>query len=242
MLSERTWRPEAVIQFCGSLVACFCLAGMAMSLLAKTKLAAFHDEDGFGNVVLGTMSFQGVAWLLIAVFLWQHRVNWREFFGLKDPLLPFVLLVAVVVVLLSLPVMWCLQIGSTWGLTHLGWKPQEETAVQLVEDTTAIGKQIYLAFFAVIMAPVAEEFIFRGMLFPFVRQLGLPRLAWFGVSALFALIHGSSADFIPLFVLALILTWLYVQTDSLLAPVAAHALFNAVNLAILYTGKDGVAT
>ena len=37
----------------------------------------------------------------------------------------------------------------------------------------------------------------------------------------------------PLFVLALVLTWLYEKTDSLLAPIAAHALFNAANLVLL---------
>jgi len=39
----------------------------------------------------------------------------------------------------------------------------------------------------------------------------------------------------PLFVLALVLTWLYEKTDCLLAPIAAHSLFNTVNLVILFT-------
>ncbi len=92
---------------------------------------------------------------------------------------------------------------------------------------------VYLGVFAVVIAPVAEEFIFRGMLFPFVKQLGFPKLAWFGVSALFALIHLNAPTFVPLFVFALALTWLYEWTDNLLAPITAHALFNAANFAVL---------
>jgi membrane protease YdiL (CAAX protease family) len=88
-----------------------------------------------------------------------------------------------------------------------------------------------------VLAPVAEEFIFRGMLYPFVKQLGWPRLAWIGVSFAFALIHDDAATFVPLFVLALALTWLYEKTDNLLAPIAAHSLFNAANLVILCFGK-----
>jgi membrane protease YdiL (CAAX protease family) len=88
--------------------------------------------------------------------------------------------------------------------------------------------------FAVVLAPVAEEFIFRGMLFPFVKQLGWPRLAWLGVNALFALIHFDLAIFVPLFVFALALTWLYEKTDNLLAPIVAHSLFNAANLVVLF--------
>jgi hypothetical protein len=71
------------------------------------------------------------------------------------------------------------------------------------------------------------------MLFPFIKQLGWPKLAWFGTSFLFALIHLNVPTFVPLFVFALALTWLYERTDNLLAPITAHALFNATNLVML---------
>jgi membrane protease YdiL (CAAX protease family) len=71
------------------------------------------------------------------------------------------------------------------------------------------------------------------MLYPLVKQLGRPRLAWFGVSFLFALIHWDAAAFVALFLLALALTWLYEKTDNLLVPITAHAFFNAVNLILL---------
>jgi hypothetical protein len=96
--------------------------------------------------------------------------------------------------------------------------------------------------FAVVLAPVAEEFVFRGMLYPFVKQLGYPRLAWLGVSALFALIHVNAATVVPLFALALALTWLYEKTDNLLAPITAHALFNAANFTLLLTHSSAPNT
>jgi hypothetical protein len=102
-----------------------------------------------------------------------------------------------------------------------------------VTDAKSWWTTVYLGVFAVVLAPVAEEFIFRGMLFPFVKQLGFPKLAWFGVSFLFALIHLNAPTFVPLFALALSLTWLYEKTDNLLAPITAHALFNAANLVLL---------
>jgi membrane protease YdiL (CAAX protease family) len=51
---------------------------------------------------------------------------------------------------------------------------------------------------------------------------------------LFALIHHNPPIFLSLFVLALVLTWLYEKTDNLLAPITAHALFNAANLILLH--------
>ena len=127
-------------------------------------------------------------------------------------------------------------------LTWLGWATTEEMAVKLVKNAASLGPRIYLGFFAIILAPVAEEFFFRGLLFPFVRQLGYPRLAWLGVSVFFALIHWDVPTFVPLFVLALTMTWLYTKTGSLLAPITAHALFNAVNFAILMAGDQPPVT
>jgi hypothetical protein len=40
--------------------------------------------------------------------------------------------------------------------------------------------------------------------------------------------------FLPLAVLALVLTALYERTNNLLAPIMAHALFNALNFAALF--------
>jgi membrane protease YdiL (CAAX protease family) len=97
--------------------------------------------------------------------------------------------------------------------------------------------RVYLGVFAVVIAPVAEEFIFRGVLYPFVKQIGYPRFAWIGVNFLFALIHMDAAALVPLFVLAIALTWLYEKTGNLLAPIAAHSFFNAANLIVLYCLK-----
>jgi membrane protease YdiL (CAAX protease family) len=54
---------------------------------------------------------------------------------------------------------------------------------------------------------------------------------------LFALVHGTAAIFIPLFVLALALTWVYEKTGNLLAPIVVHSLFNSANLVILLMQK-----
>jgi membrane protease YdiL (CAAX protease family) len=206
---------------------------MIAGLLQKAGFAAFQPPDGFGAVLLGTLGFQGATWLLMLFFFWQHQIDWREALGFRGPQLPRALLLAVLVVVVLLPVALGLQQVSAVVLAKLGWPPENQFAVTLLAGTKSWGMRIYLGAFAVVLAPVAEEFIFRGMLYPFVKQLGWPRLAWFGVSFVFALIHDDAATFVPLFVLALALTWLYEKTDNLLAPIAAHSLFNATNLVLL---------
>jgi membrane protease YdiL (CAAX protease family) len=233
MLSAKPWRGEAVLQFCGAQLLCFCLGLTIAGLLQKAGLAAFQPPDGFGAVLLGTLGFQGVAWLLILFFLRQHQVGWREALGVCGPQLPRALLLALLLAIAILPVAWGLQFISVDALTWAGWPPEEQLAVTLLANTKSWWMRIYLGAFAVVLAPVAEEFIFRGMLYPLVKQLGSPRYALFGTSAVFALIHLDAGTLVPLFVLALALTWLYEKTDNLLAPITAHALFNATNLVLL---------
>jgi len=237
MLSAKPWRGEAVLQFCAAQLLCFCLGVAAVGLLNKAGLAAFKSPDSPGTLLLGTLSFQGVTWVLIYFFLRHHQVRWREAFGLQESRWPRALLAALLTVLVILPVAWLLQQASALALDRLGWPPEEQTAVKLLASAKMWWTRIYLGVFAVVLAPVAEEFIFRGVLYPFVKQLGYPRLAWMGVSFLFALIHMDAATFVPLFVLALALTWLYERTGNLLAPVTAHSLFNVANLIVFYSVK-----
>lgn len=233
MLSEKPWRGEIVMQFIALQCLCFLSGLVAAGLLHKLGVAGFKQETDPGNVLLGTLCFQGATWILIPIFLRQNQTGWREAFGWRAEKSSRTLLTVVLFVIVVLPLAWVLQDASAAALTRLGWPPANQAAVALMLAAKSLWLKIYFGLFAVVIAPVAEEFIFRGVLFPFVKQLGYPRLAWFGVSAFFALIHFDVAVFAPLFALALALTWLYEKTDSLLAPMAAHSLFNAANLALL---------
>jgi membrane protease YdiL (CAAX protease family) len=59
-------------------------------------------------------------------------------------------------------------------------------------------------------------------------------LALWITSLLFAAVHVNWMIFLPLLILALLLTMLYELTNNLLAPITAHALFNGMNFALLY--------
>jgi membrane protease YdiL (CAAX protease family) len=232
MLSSKPWRAEAVIFFIAAQFLCFFAGAIAIFFLHHFSIGGFRKPDDFGNILLATLCFQGATWILIPILLRLTQTDWREAFGLhKNIFHSFVLAVGVLIVIL--PIALVLEHWSVLLLEKTGWHPEEEAAVELISKAQMFPVQIYLGIFAVVIAPVAEEFIFRGVLYPFVKQLGFPKLALFGVSALFALIHFGAAFFIPLFVLALAFTWLYEKTGSLLAPIFAHSLFNAANLVIL---------
>ena len=80
---------------------------------------------------------------------------------------------------------------------------------------------------AVIAAPVAEELFYRGWVLPFLRPLGVPMAV--GASALvFAIAHGHPPGIPVYLVLGIGLALLYLKTETLLAPITAHAVHNFV--------------
>ena len=113
-------------------------------------------------------------------------------------------------------------------LEQLGIPPEPQTAEIAIEVLDP-----WLVILAVvIVAPVAEEAFFRGVVFnAWLREAGR-RWAFFGSAALFAAIHLSLLSLLPILVLGLGLAWVYDRTKSLLAPMAMHATVNGISVAL----------
>ena len=63
-----------------------------------------------------------------------------------------------------------------------------------------------------------------------------PLVAALVSGAVFAAVHLHAATFVPLWFLGVAFAWLYWRTGSILAPMFAHFLFNATNLALILAG------
>lgn len=231
MLWKKTWEPEAVLALIGGIAAAFFFGSVAAGLLRQAGVGGFTSEDSLGSVLVATLSFQGAAVVLGTFFLKFHDSSWREVLGGAG--WKRCLALAAGVLAGVAPVMFGLKFISEIALERLHFPVTDQRAVELFLSAKSPWLSAYLVFFAVVLAPLGEEFFFRGLLFSTAQRFGWPKLGWVGVSFLFALIHLNAPTFLPLFVLALALTWLYEKTGGLLAPVMAHSLFNAANLLLL---------
>jgi uncharacterized protein len=102
--------------------------------------------------------------------------------------------------------------------------------VQQIQKTgSPIAQKFFVLALATLVAPVVEEILFRGILYTSVKQAGYPRLAFWASTLLFAAAHLNLLTFVPLAFFAAVLIWLYESTDNLLAPIAAHSVFNFAN-------------
>jgi membrane protease YdiL (CAAX protease family) len=236
MLSRKPWKPEAVFFLFGGVF--FCLfAGtlIASSLFAKS----IGHGTTIGPMTVALLSFQGAALLLTPFFVKYHHVSLRDAFGLANHWGKSLGLGAVAVVVF-LPIGFVLQFLSAYLMEQLARTPAPQEVVVALREVHSLPEQIIMFILAVIVAPVAEEILFRGILYPTIKQAGFPRIAFWGVSLLFAASHVTLVIFLPLFALALMLTILYERTDNLLCPITAHCLFNAFNFTLLFLVK-GVA-
>ncbi|MCR1959716.1 CAAX protease self-immunity [Thomasclavelia cocleata] len=86
---------------------------------------------------------------------------------------------------------------------------------------------ICLIIYAVIVAPISEELIFRGLILGKLKQYG-DVFASIIVSLLFALIHGNLPQSIPTFIVSLFLCWVTLQSNSIIPAISIHMINNAV--------------
>jgi membrane protease YdiL (CAAX protease family) len=111
--------------------------------------------------------------------------------------------------------------------------PQD--VVQVLQNAEAPRDRIAVMVMALAVAPVAEEIIFRGFLYPTAKRYLGSFAAVALTSVLFAVLHGHPPSIPALVTLAVCLTLAYEKTGSLIVPMAMHALFNTVSVtAILF--------
>lgn len=107
---------------------------------------------------------------------------------------------------------------------------QPDTGV--AEQALANADPVVLVLALVLVAPVAEELFFRGVVYnAWLREYGA-RVAIVGSGLLFAVIHASLFLLLPFAALGIALALLYRATGSLPAVIALHAGFNGITVLI----------
>lgn len=123
-----------------------------------------------------------------------------------------------------------------WGmLTQFFDFPKEANPIlePLLEGTSP-KLTVLVLFLTCVVAPVSEEFFFRGMLYSALRErLGFPLAALIS-GVLFGVVHAGPFNWPPLVLIGIMLAYIYERTRSLLAPMVAHAVHNSFVMAMFF--------
>ncbi len=87
-----------------------------------------------------------------------------------------------------------------------------------------------------VVAPVVEEIFFRGFIFRgYLEQKGTFRAFLFSAT-LFAAVHLNGPALLPIFAMAVLLSFLYYRSGSIVPGIVAHGVNNAAGFLLIYMG------
>lgn len=164
--------------------------------------------------IVGTLVYRGI--FLAALSGW-NRQSFAHFLGR-----------ALLYLLAAYPLILLVQVVA---IAFSGGDTPPQDIVQFLQKAETVRDRGAVLVMAVVVAPLAEEFIFRGYLYPVGKKYAGPFLSAMVTSAIFALMHGHPQSVPSLFVLALCLTLSYEKSGSLLVSVLMHSVFNALSVA-----------
>ena len=132
--------------------------------------------------------------------------------------------------------------GVTLSIERITGAPLENPQVgMLAPGGASIYSAAVMVFLVAVVAPLAEELLFRGLLYRWIAErFGM----WIGLvisSLIFSSMHGILLLIPPLFVVGCLLAWLYEKSGSVLPCIVMHGVFNGIMLLGLYAGLSAGA-
>jgi len=222
------WEPLDAIEAVGVLYFGMAVMGVGSGLLlSQTPL---HHAPASVRVILTGIQYLLFTGVALAV-LW-HRIKapvqrrWRVL-GLRTQEMARLLANGIggygvlVVALVAMSYMFS-------GGQIFGSLPFAQAGERLVSSATSPGARILLFVLICVIAPILEEMIFRGFVYPGLRRRMPVTSAVLASALLFALMHNNLDALFTISVIGITLAVLYERTRSLVPCIVCHALNNTL--------------
>jgi len=214
------------------------VAFVACFLLQAPAAMPTVQNYAYGELLVAV--FSQVGWLTATLLAaaWAFPQGLRGGFGLtlrhgrRDAWQAVLTLLTVLPAVMGLLLVSGLLVD--WAVHHGLMAPESDRRHAMLDRLQTVGMlgQALIILSAVVLAPLAEELFFRGLLQSLLRNFMSPWAAIVISSFLFALMHFAVIRSVPpLLLFGLVLGYTYEHRGRLLAPIAIHALFNAAMLA-----------
>lgn len=221
------WRVrDLLLALAGSLV-------LSILLVLPVAMVAFRDAATAPSLaVIGGMGI--LIYVALALGGWYFALNrrgvgWSE--GGFRRVAPVTLL-KMVPVTIGMMLLNALVIGLS--STTFGDVPTAQDQIVGGADAITFEDFVWLFALGAIAAPIVEEFLFRGLLYPLLRGR-FKAVAAVALSAfLFAFLHFYPTLIPALLTMGIVLAVLVERYDSILPSIVVHALNNGTALVALY--------
>ncbi len=215
------------------------ITSSAMNLGIKYRLFYLNPMEWLFGVSIGHVTLSAIIELIVIrlLILKQESLTLKEFFTKVLPIsnlkafLRHVIL-GVQTYAVAVPIIILISLVSKYFIDE---NPLESNPVfTLLIDGDSSFAFISVFVMAVVLAPILEEILFRGLLFRLLQRKWSTELAAVVTSVIFGMIHFNLYSFLPITILGMILAWSCQKSNSLITPIIAHALWNGTTLLSVY--------
>ena len=222
-----------------------------LTMLITEVLAA--DLQDWQRAFLNNLIYCVGAIIVMAVIIFLVRASFvrrLKGFGLNIRSIPKDIAAAFLHLLSVLPlIMATMALMMSIGRLFFGPEYEISQHEQLKIITAYPRWQLQISVFviAVVIAPVLEEMIFRGLFQTVIRsffesrdsKLGTRSRVWLPVfisAGLFSMVHGNVPHWPALFLLGVCMGYAYEKSGSLFRSIFIHALFNSIAVTFVLLG------
>ncbi len=185
---------------------------------------------GLVDILLSNIIFIIVGAIIFALASFSRGRKPKHVFGLRKRSKKYIIIITMAGMFVAYIAVFIGSVISNFLLST--GEPKKEDLQEIVQTLMTnddISLKIAIALSAIIFAPLIEEVIFRGYLYPVIKRFSHPIFSCVITSLLFAVIHSNLEGLMPLFLLAIVLTIFYEISKSIWVPILMHACFNGVN-------------
>jgi membrane protease YdiL (CAAX protease family) len=204
------------------------LAGLVMSMGEAIREVSKSTWHNIAVILLELCLFYRIYWKFE-----QGNIDIRQFFR-RISNTKWVHLSGLVFCLLLFSIPSSSLIGAF--LSYVWPNPPEMEILSYDPQQSIFNRSIFILW-ACVVAPIFEEMLFRGTLLSrWSAKWGMRKAVLISALA-FSILH---FDKLGAFLFALCMSILYLRTQTLLVPIAAHAFYNAIAIAITIVAAHNV--
>lgn len=231
--------------------------GGVVTPLAVKQLTGYNLTDitnlsenstaGLRRAALLAQGIFSIGLFVLPPLLFAYATHPRpaQYLGLRKPKKVIHAMLAILLILAMLPV----EVKLAEWISLLPWgestKLAEERSAKVAQTmitATSVNEYLLAMLVASILPGLGEELFFRGIFMRFAAKrfsnIGIPLL----ISAtMFAFAHGSIFNFVPILLAGLTLGLIYYLTGSLWMNMLAHAVYNGLQITLIFLMKDNAA-
>jgi membrane protease YdiL (CAAX protease family) len=216
----------------------FITAIVTISLMVSLSFLASFTAEKF--TVISSDVVSSFVWsvsstiLTLSILLYYVFTRFRKYvlYLLRKPSVTFSYIFYAY--LLFLPCLFLITFVSFVFFRSIGLNPAPQQVIFFYLKSDSFYILFTLFFLSSIVAPFAEEIIFRGIIYPSLKEKFPVPSAIFLSSAIFALMHNEVFVVAGLFAFGILLAYLFEKHQNLWLPIGVHFLNNLfANVAIL---------